>query len=170
LPDGDKYLWVRYEPITDNGEDYLIDWTHEREWRATVRERDYGIIRGVTPCEGVPLVFPPIPPDKEVYCPWIIVKTEREVVRLREWLARVPEYKGKNAFIRAFHNRCHSLKIVSIDLIAKHIEAGINSWGRFETLPEGVEVLEREFNLEFQGKPCEPSRLWSNAARKPDCS
>jgi hypothetical protein len=53
-----KHLWVRFNPIpnADFG-GYPIDWTHEREWRARVKEYCYPDL-GSTPSEGVPLLMP----------------------------------------------------------------------------------------------------------------
>jgi hypothetical protein len=60
LPDGYKYLWVRYNPIPagDLGT-FPVDWTHEREWRSVVREVTCGAF-GKSPTEGVPLLLPPV--------------------------------------------------------------------------------------------------------------
>src|SRR5215831_10615087 len=57
LKDGDKYLWVHYQPyFNELDRKYPIDWTHEREWRARVKQPYWGRW-GFPPSEGVPLVL-----------------------------------------------------------------------------------------------------------------
>jgi hypothetical protein len=56
LPKDYQYLWVRYEPIP-NIDGYVVDWTHEREWRCRVWTY-HDINLGDTPKEGIPLLLP----------------------------------------------------------------------------------------------------------------
>ena len=58
LPEECKYLWVHYQPIPSAGiGGYPLDWTHEREWRATAIKYSYGSL-GIFEGEGVPLLLP----------------------------------------------------------------------------------------------------------------
>ena len=79
LPDDQKYLWVRFQPIPNSDfAGYPIDWTHEREWRSTVN--DYEVAgRGAYSSDGVPLLLPPT--KKNLFLPWVLVSSESEAYR-----------------------------------------------------------------------------------------
>jgi hypothetical protein len=139
LDDEDKYLWVGYNPVPSSSyAGYPVDWVHEREWRARVKEYSF-IDWGVTPDEGVPLFLPPICNGEAIppVSPKLLVKTLDEAKDLREYLNGFQKYEGRNGFIRMFSDNLMQLQIVPLDYVHERLENGDNRWGRFETLPFG---------------------------------
>lgn len=137
LHDDDKYLWVRYNPIqSELFGNFPIDWTHEREWRARIK-RYSSLDWGFTPCEGVPLLLPPSNIDGKfvISLPQILVRTLKDATALRQWLAEIPEYEGRNGFIKQLYAYYPDLKIIPLDVVAERLEAGDGRWGRLETFP-----------------------------------
>lgn len=80
LPREYQYLWIRYEPIP-NQQGYVVDWTHEREWRCRVRTY-HDLKLGNTPSEGIPLLLPAIYDQERgehiYYLPKILVRNQDE--------------------------------------------------------------------------------------------
>ncbi len=137
LDDDHKYLWIRYYPFTDTPYGYPYDWTHEREWRARVKEWWWGSCEP-TPKEGMPLVLLPdeyidgklVPP-----LPLILVQTLPEATALRKWLLEFPEYEERKNFVTYLYAHFHQLPIIPLDIVAERLNAGDNRWARLETLP-----------------------------------
>jgi hypothetical protein len=108
LPREHQYLWIRYQPIP-NQNGYVVDWTHEREWRCRVRTY-HDLKFGNTPPEGIPLLLPAIydqeREDHIYYLPKILVRdgdekeTIEEVIKelLPEWLGACQSSYLKNYF------------------------------------------------------------------------
>ncbi len=115
---------------------YPIDWTHEREWRARVKERWCGQW-GPMPKEGVPLVLPPDYIDGMLVMslPQVLVQTLPEAAELYEWIAGLPQYEGTNGFIRQLYDHFAEVKILPLDVVSERLEAGDTRWARLETLP-----------------------------------
>jgi hypothetical protein len=126
LNDEDKYLWVGYDPAPSSSFGwYPLDWTHEREWRARVNKYNF-LDWGLTPEEGIPLVLPPIHNGEkfDIALPRILVRTIAEVKELREWLAGLPKYEGRNGFIKKLYENLTQLWIVPLDFIYGKLEIG----------------------------------------------
>ena len=138
LPDGCKYLWVRYSPIPDPIYKYPVDWTHEREWRARSGPCKYFGI-GSSPSEVVPLLLPPAfyPSAKEhvLVLPRVIVKHRSEAEELKDWILDLPPYTGPNAVLRRYFSVLRNVLIIPLDDVRKHIEEGDERWSSLETLP-----------------------------------
>ncbi len=135
LPESLRYLWVRFQPYPDpNRGGYPIDWTHEREWRATVSEYsnpDWG--NHIS--KGVPLLLPPDVETKELLLPWILVRTEPEATEMREWVGTLPEYSGNNGIVKKYRDILPSVPILPLDVAESKIREGHQTWARFDTLP-----------------------------------
>ena len=78
LPREYQYLWIRYQPIP-NEHGYVVDWTHEREWRCRVRF-PYHTHEGPLPEEGVPILLPSVLEGTKAVraFPIILVSKQRE--------------------------------------------------------------------------------------------
>ena len=136
LHDEDKYLWVRYSPLSQSSQNYAVDWTHEREWRARVNVRVFPGC-GPTPEEGVPLVLPPIDIGAEslISLPRILITKSTLAEDLRKWLKAIPEYKGTNFYIRYLHEHYTEFKIIPLDIVYDKLEDGDERWSRLDTIP-----------------------------------
>lgn len=136
LHDEDKYLWVRYSPLSQPSRNYPVDWTHEREWRARVSVRVFHEW-GPTPEEGVPLALPPIDISGKplISLPRILVINSTLAEDLREWLKIIPEYNGTNLYIKYLHAHYNELKIIPLDLVYDNLEDGDERWSRLDTIP-----------------------------------
>jgi hypothetical protein len=137
LKDGDKYLWVHYQPyFNELDRKYPIDWTHEREWRARVNQPYCGRW-GFPPAEGVPLVLPSEDAEGRsvLALPWILVRTFEDATKLREGLNSLPEYGGENHFIKHLYANFNNLNIIPLTFVIERLKAGGTKWGKLETLP-----------------------------------
>jgi len=137
LPSEHQYLWVRYQPIPDQGYGgYPLDWTHEREWRARIRPYNYFEL-GPGPSEGVPLFLPPVNVygGFHIVFPKVLVKTVAESIELKHWVQQQPLYKGPNQVIARYFEMLTSVDIVPLDLVEDRVNHGDQRWSRLETLP-----------------------------------
>lgn len=133
LPDEQKFLWVRFQPmpISSFG-GYPIDWTHEREWRSTVNDCEvpgYGAYL----TDGVPLLLPPT--GRNLFLPWVLVRSKSEAVELRGWLNDLPEYTGTNALMREYRGKLQYTPIVPLEIVSDMLSRGESLWTRIDTLP-----------------------------------
>jgi len=138
LPRDYQYLWVRYEPIP-NRDGYVIDWTHEREWRCVVRA-PYHALEGSLPEEGVPIFLPRVyEGDKWVrHFPRILVAKKEEKELLAEivntasptWVAQ-----SENEYLQNYFAQLPKARIVALEEVEEHLEAGEADWTRLETIP-----------------------------------
>ena len=130
----DKYLWFNYDPLRQPP----IDFTHEREWRAKVKICNCPKL-GQTPKEGVPLVLPSIEISGKplISLPRILVINSGLAEDLREWLKAIPEYKGKNLYIKYLHEHYTELKIIPLDIVYDKLEDEDKRWSRLDTIPIG---------------------------------
>ena len=133
LPEDHQYLWVNFQPIPKSEfGGYPLDWTHEREWRATVK--GYHVLdRGTYPSDGVPLLLPP--DGERLYLPWILVRSETEVSDLRQWIQELPSYTGENGMLKEYFRQLPYTAILSLDNVESRLAAGYADWARFDTLP-----------------------------------
>ena len=144
LPKEHQYLWVRYDPIP-NPDGYVIDWTHEREWRCRVKA-PYHALEGFLPEEGVPILLPAVyESGKWVrFFPRILVAKKEEEELLVEivntasptWMAEC-----KNEYLRNYLEQLPKARIVVLEEVGEHLEAREPEWARLETLPLGVEEI-----------------------------
>ncbi len=134
------YLWVGYDPTLYRTRwGYTVDWTHEREWRCTVKE--YNILDTSWNIDGVPILLPDDYWDidkgeiKERPEFKILVRSKEEVDGVRKWISELEPYQGKNKWLGAYFNKLPMIKIISFQEIGEHLEAGEENWLRLETIP-----------------------------------
>jgi len=128
-----QYLWVRYQPIP-NVDGYVVDWTHEREWRCRVNIYHDAKL-GCTPKEGVPLLLPAVynhEIKKEArYLPKILVscKSEKELVEeiikesSQQWLAEC-----QDRYLQGYFTSLPQAKIIALDELEDNPEAAKLDW------------------------------------------
>jgi hypothetical protein len=133
LPKDYQYLWFRYQPIP-NVDGYVVDWTHEREWRCRVNIY-YDAKLGCTPKEGVPLLLPAVynhEIKKEArYLPKILVscKSEKELVEeiikesAQQWLAGC-----QDKYLQGYFKLLPQTKIIALDELEDNPEAAKLDW------------------------------------------
>ena len=133
LPKDYQYLWVRYEPIP-NTDGYVVDWTHEREWRCRVNIYHDAKL-GSTPKEGVPLLLPATynhEIKKEIrYLPKILVshKQEKELVEetikesSQQWAAEC-----QDKYLQGYFRLLHKTNVIALDELADNLEAAKLDW------------------------------------------
>lgn len=132
-----QYLWVRYQPIP-NQDGYVIDWTHEREWRCRIRP--YHDIGGSLPEEGMPILLPGVyEVSKWVsYLPIVLVaeRSEKEIlVDLINMAAAEWKSQCKNRYLQDYYEKLPKVRIVVIKEVEQHLASGEIEWGRLETIP-----------------------------------
>ena len=133
LPDKYQYLWVRYEPIP-NEDGYVVDWTHEREWRSKV-EIIHDIELGVTPDEGVPILLPAIydsDKGKHIrYLPKILVSTidEKEIViEMIRILSPDWSAKSNNKYLQGYFKLLPKVNVIALGELNEQPEAHNLEW------------------------------------------
>ncbi len=128
-----QYLWVRYEPIP-NVDGYVVDWTHEREWRCRVNIYHDAKL-GDTPKDGVPLLLPAVynhEIKKEArYLPKILVseKSEKELVEetiKSSWQQWAAECQDK--YLQGYFKLLLQTKIIALDELEDNPEAAKLDW------------------------------------------
>ncbi len=128
-----KHLWVNFQPIPNpyfGG--YPLDWTHEREWRATVNE--YHVLEhGTYQMDGVPLLLPP--DGKTLLLPWILVRSTSEALEMRNWIKDLPEYSGSNGMMKIYRENLRFAPVLALEVAEAKLAEGAHKWGRFDTLP-----------------------------------
>lgn len=133
LPKDYQYLWMRYQPIP-NEDGYVVDWTHEREWRCRARiYRDPRL--GNTPAEGIPLLLPAVydfDRRKPVYyLPKILVrkKDERETIEtlikelLPTWIKDC-----QSDYLKHYFELLPKAKVIALNELENDPEAGNLDW------------------------------------------
>ena len=138
LPKEYQYLWVRYQPVPDM-HGYVVDWTHEREWRCRVKTF-YHDIRGFLPREGVPIFLPQfVEVDKNIrHLPILLVLKQEEKELLGQLIKTSPEQltsECKNEYFREYLEILSKIKIVAIDEAEEHLNLGESHWARLEGIP-----------------------------------
>ena len=138
LPDKYKHLWVNFQPIPlPEFNYYPLDWTHEREWRATVN--GYHVLgRGTYLNDGVPLLLPPLSlpqTDETIFLPWILVKSETEATEMRNWIRDLPPYTGENGMMREYRKNLPFAPIIPLEVVKSKLSQGEQDWARLDTLP-----------------------------------
>ena len=124
-----QYLWVRYQPIP-NVDGYVVDWTHEREWRCRIMSY-HDIQWGFTPSQGIPIVLPAvfdysISKNKPIrYLPKILVKTLEERDELAERInEKLPEWADtcQHPYLQGYFELLPDVKIIALDELSNHPE------------------------------------------------
>lgn len=127
-----QYLWVRYEPIPEH-EGYPIDFTHEREWRCRPRPSYHPGI------DEVPLLLPvTLSGDKVVsYLPRLLVNKTTE----KEKLTCIIKEKSLSwkemcdtRYLKEYYDVLPSVKIVALEEVEEHLQAGDKRWARLENI------------------------------------
>lgn len=135
LPSAIKHLWVGFQPYPDpdrNG--YPIDWTHEREWRSTVRK--YELQRfGTYSLDGVPLLLPPDTVTEKLLLPWILVNTESEAEETKDWIQNLPDYDGANDIMQEYRSNPIWAPIIPLEKVEMKLAEGCISWAKLDSLP-----------------------------------
>lgn len=134
LPVDYQYLWVRYDPVPGQ-EGYPVDFTHEREWRCRPQTSYHAGI------EGVPILLPPVISGNKVvhYYPRLLVRTigeKNELARIiREEL---PSWKemSDNRYLKDYYEKLPRVKIVALEEVEEHLQAGDKTWARLEDIPD----------------------------------
>lgn len=128
-----QYLWVRYEPIP-NMDGYVVDWTHEREWRCRVNVYHDANL-GNTPKDGIPLLLPAVY-NHEIkkesrYLPKILVshKQERELVEevIKE-SSQLWEAGCQDKYLKGYFKLLPKVKIIVLDELTDNPEAARLDW------------------------------------------
>lgn len=127
----DDYLFVPYNP---NRSLYPLDWTHEREWRCKAKDFYHKPI--LTTDKGVPLVLTEgNPPNEKFVTPYIIVSKNEERERLKESILKFSPDGWQSEYLKIYFERLPHFKIISLEEVEEHLQAGENEWGRIETIP-----------------------------------
>jgi hypothetical protein len=133
LPRYYQYLWMRYQPIP-NQDGYVVDWTHEREWRCRV-ETYHDAKFGNTPNEGVPLLLPAVynyEQEKSVYyLPKILVRTINEKDSVEEVIKELsPEWMNacENSYIKGYFELLPKTNVIALNELENDEESAKLDW------------------------------------------
>jgi hypothetical protein len=128
-----QYLWVRYEPIP-NAQGYVVDWTHEREWRCRVRVCHDSKL-GDTPSGGLPLLLPAVYDYERTkwiyYLPKILVHTgdEKEtVVQLIKELLPGWMKACQSSYLKGYFELLPEAKVIALNELQGNTEAIKLDW------------------------------------------
>jgi len=128
-----QYLWVRYEPIP-NMDGYVVDWTHEREWRCRVRLYHDAEL-GYTPKEGVPLLLPAVynhEIKKETrYLPKILIWDEWEKELVEEIIKQSSQQSTtqcQDKYLEGYFKLLPKTKVIALHELANSPEAAKLDW------------------------------------------
>lgn len=133
LPKEYQYLWMRYQPIP-NEHGYVVDWTHEREWRCRIKIYHDGRF-GNTPAEGIPLLLPAVYSHERkmfvYYLPKIIVKNkeERELLQIitkelsPEWIKTC-----QSEYLKSYFQVLLKTNVIALNELENDIEALKLDW------------------------------------------
>lgn len=137
LPKEYQYLWMRYQPIP-NQDGYVVDWTHEREWRCLVASHHDSKF-GDTPGEGIPLLLPGVynhELKKTIYyLPKILVRSEDDKKSIEQiietlvpgWVASCQSDYLKNCF-----EQLPGVNIIALSELGGNSEAIKLEWNLVE--------------------------------------
>ena len=67
--------------------------------------------------------------------PWILVKSEQEVLEIQEWINNLPEYTGTNGMMREYRRQLPNAPVLAFDTVEASVADGNQSWERLDTLP-----------------------------------
>jgi hypothetical protein len=117
LPADLQYLWVRYEPTVGEWETYPIDFTWEREWR--IKRGEPGLPVYLDFCAGL------FKPDLPVGA--LVVEKDEQAKKVEDFLAN----KAAQGVVWAGK----LTRIISLETVARMLEAGDDRYARIETWP-----------------------------------
>jgi len=133
LPKECQYLWMRYEPIP-NEDGYVVDWTHEREWRCKVRTYHDPKL-GNTPSEGIPLLLPSVYDYERGqfinYLPKILVRKGDEKEALEELINELsPEWTEscQHSYLKSYFRLLPKAKVIALKELEDNPEARELDW------------------------------------------
>jgi hypothetical protein len=139
LNEEDQYLWVMFNPVPDAGfGGGIVDWTHEREWRAKIPlGQAMRIQERTTDILGVPLLLPQvlINVTPQLFEPKIIVNSDAEVTNLSQWIGQLPRYTGTDQSLQDYFNRVPTFSVVSLNTVSGKLASPDARWNKLETLP-----------------------------------
>jgi len=144
LPSDYQYLWVRCDPIP-NMDGYVVDWTHEREWRCRVET--YSDARlGLTPQEGIPLLLPVVY-NHEIrkltrYLPKILVSEKKEKELIKETIEELSQQWGtecQNKYLQGYFKLLPKTKVIALDELEDNPEAEKLDWVLLEEPSSDIE-------------------------------
>jgi len=124
---------VRYQPIP-NEDGYVVDWTHEREWRCRVIT--YHDARfGNTPTEGVPLLLPAVYNYEQgrsvYYLPKVLVRRKNEKETVEEIIKELsPEWMKacQNSYLKGHFELLPRANIIALNELENDTEAVKLDW------------------------------------------
>ena len=133
LPKDYQCLWMRYQPIP-NQDGYVVDWTHEREWRCRVKIY-HDLKLGNTPQESIPLLLPAVydfERGKPVYyLPKILVRRrdEKDSVEqvVKELLPRWIE-ACTNSYLKGYFELLPRANVIALNELEDNPEASELDW------------------------------------------
>jgi len=133
LPKDFQYLWMRYEPLP-NLDGYVVDWTHEREWRCRVKifhDRQLGN----TLEEGIPLILPAVYDNRRNrwirFLPKILVRSGDERDTVSEVITELlPAWREdcQNDYLKAYFKLLPKVNIIALSELEDNPEANKLDW------------------------------------------
>lgn len=133
LPRDSQYLWMRYEP-TPNADGYVVDWTHEREWRSIVRVR-HDLELGNSPVEGVPLLLPAVWDYGRSrwirYLPKILVRTSEESNAIKGFIdTLLPKWteECESNYLKGYFEVVPRVKVIALSELEDNPQASDVDW------------------------------------------
>lgn len=143
LPKDYQYLWVRYEPIP-NMDGYVVDWTHEREWRCRVNAYHDAKL-GSAPKEGVPLLLPAVY-NHEIkkesrYLPKILVSKKWEKDLIEETIKELSQQwlvECQDKYLQGYFKLLPKTNVIALDELEDNPEAAKLDWVLVEELSPDV--------------------------------
>jgi hypothetical protein len=160
LSENQKYRWVRYCPMRAGKSGYPIDFSFEREWRCRIQEGKY--FPWEHELEGIPLLLPEdfrrvaflssseewifkkVPPDFR-----IIVRRDREVSELREFLRSLGPDDGAGPYYRIYRLAVRKAQIISLEHVKRRLALDHDRYRRIEDLytpaerPDVIRMLKK---------------------------
>lgn len=133
LPKNFQYLWMRYEP-TPNVDGYVIDWTHEREWRCRAKIF-HDTQLGNTPEESVPLLLPAVYDSQSKrwvrFLPKILVRTEEERDTIRNLIdTLLPTWiqECQNDYLKGYFELLPKVNVIGLSQLEDNPKASDLDW------------------------------------------
>ena len=66
---------------------------------------------------------------------YILVDRQDERDELQQWISNLPDYTGDNVYFQIYFRRLPNMKIISLQEVKEHLDAGEEEWSRIETIP-----------------------------------
>jgi hypothetical protein len=137
LPKDCQYLWVRYQPLP-NPDGYVVDWTHEREWRCLVATYHDAKL-GNTPQEGIPLLLPAVFDHERgkpvYYLPKILVRSKEEqetVGQVIKELSPTWTQAYQSKYLKGYFELLPKVNVIALNELENDPEAVKLDWAILE--------------------------------------